>query len=214
MIHPHTKLLYVSDAIGYGVFATEFIPKGTITYVKDALEPEITPEQYATHSPVMQQVIEKYSYIDQNGVRIVSWDFGRFVNHCCNCNTISTGYGFEIAIRDIFPDEEITDEYGLFNMPESFPLVCKHKNCRLQVSRDDIDAMYPVWDEQIKAALQLVPQLEQPLWDFMDAETIKDLNLFRQNPSKYKSVRLLKYEPALVNGFGSVSMNGRPRELT
>ncbi len=31
VIHPHTKLQYVNENIDFGVFATEFIPKGTIT---------------------------------------------------------------------------------------------------------------------------------------------------------------------------------------
>jgi hypothetical protein len=38
MIHPHTCIRYVNPQIGYGVFATAFIPKGTIVYVKDDLE--------------------------------------------------------------------------------------------------------------------------------------------------------------------------------
>ena len=42
MIHPKTELRFVNDDIGYGVFATEFIPKGTILYVKDELEIKVS----------------------------------------------------------------------------------------------------------------------------------------------------------------------------
>ena len=38
MIHPNTRLGFVNEEIGYGVFATALIPKGTIVYVKDDLE--------------------------------------------------------------------------------------------------------------------------------------------------------------------------------
>ena len=107
MIHPNTELKYISDAIGYGVFATEFIPEGTIVYMIDGLEQIIKPSEYAEHCPDIRSVIDKYAYIDEKGNRIVSWDFAKYVNHCCNCNTISTGYGFEIAIRDIQKGEEI-----------------------------------------------------------------------------------------------------------
>ncbi|MHC5084588.1 MAG: SET domain-containing protein, partial [Planctomycetota bacterium] len=34
MIHPDTELRKVNETIGYGVFATRHIPKGTILYVK------------------------------------------------------------------------------------------------------------------------------------------------------------------------------------
>ena len=55
MIHPHTRIHFINEEMGYGVFATQFIPKGTITYVKDSLELEITLEDYALHTPQMQQ---------------------------------------------------------------------------------------------------------------------------------------------------------------
>ena len=91
MIHPKTELKMINPIVGYGVFATEFIPQGTIVYVKDSLELEISPTDFTTHSQEMQDVIEKYSYIDERGYRIISWDFAKYVNHCCNFNTISTG---------------------------------------------------------------------------------------------------------------------------
>ena len=59
MIHPNTQIQYINDLIGYGVFATEFIPKGTITYVKDSLELEISPADFHNHSLQMQEQIEK-----------------------------------------------------------------------------------------------------------------------------------------------------------
>ena len=118
MIHPKTELRFLNDTVGYGVFATDFIPEGTIVYVKDSLELIISPTDYLIHTHEMQEVIDKYSYIDVLGNMIVSWDFAKYVNHCCNCNTISTGYGFEIAIRNIIKCEQITDEYGIFNLDQ------------------------------------------------------------------------------------------------
>ena len=62
--------------------------------------------------PIYKDVIEKYSYTEPNGNMILSWDIAKYVNHCCNCNIISTGYGFEIAIRDIQPGEELLIYYS------------------------------------------------------------------------------------------------------
>ena len=196
MIHPHTRLHYINDVIGYGLFATEFIPKGTITYVKDALEPEISPEEYARQAPDMQEVIEKYSYIDERGYRIISWDFGKYVNHCCQCNTMSTGYGFEIAIRDILPGEEVTDEYGIFNVTAPLELSCKNPGCRGRVCAEDFDNHYKEWDEQLRPVIGLLNTVDQPLLNFLNKKTLREVKAFLKDPSKYKSVYALKYHGA------------------
>lgn len=162
--------------------------------MKDALEPEVTPEEFAGHSPAMQEMIERYSYIDERGIRIISWDFGRFVNHCCHCNTMSTGYGFEIAIRDILPGEEITDEYGIFNIEHPIPLLCKYCDCRGMVSKEDFEKYFNAWDEQVIPAIQLVNSVEQPLQAFMDRQTLQDVKDFLLDSARYKSVLSLKYQ--------------------
>lgn len=201
MIHPHTRLVYINDEIGYGVFATAFIPKGTITYVKDTLELEISPEEFHTHNEELQKAIDKYSYIDERGYRIISWDFGKYVNHCCNCNTMSTGFGFEIAIRDIQPGEEITDEYGLFNIIEPMRLNCTKGECRGTVCKEDIDRYHVVWDEKVKAALAFLNEVDQPLMSFIDPSTMKAIERYMQDPSNYISVANLKFDPSKYNGL-------------
>lgn len=196
MMHPNTQVRFINGAIGCGVFATEFIPKGTIVYVKDALELEVSAEQYAQLTPVLQESVEKYSYIDERGYRILSWDHAKYVNHCCNCNTMSTGYGFEIAIRDIFPDEEITDEYGMFNLETEMPLSCSQPNCRQKVGKYDLDAYFASWDEKVQGALELVHTTDQPLYPLIDAETRNALERYLRQVEGYRSVRGLKCQSA------------------
>jgi hypothetical protein len=210
MIHPHTCIRYVNPQIGYGVFATAFIPKGTIVYVKDDLELEISPEAYEQHSPELREVIEKYSYIDQRGVRIVSWDFAKYVNHCCQCNTLSTGYGFEIAIRDIQEGEEITDDYGLFNLEQSMPLSCSQPGCRGFVGSNDFDQQAKKWDEKALSALQQTLQVAQPLWSFLDEPTRLALTHFLGTGKGYRSVVALKHLPASkLQARDSIKINAR-----
>ena len=192
MIHPKTEIKYINDTVGYGVFAKELIPEGTITYVKDSLEIVVSQVDFDKHEPDMQAVIEKYSYMDQNGDRIISWDFAKYVNHCCNCNTISTGYGFEMAIRDIQAGEQITDEYGIFNIDEDFDLVCSQAGCRKRVSPNDLDVYYPIWDEKIKSSFAKFNQVEQPLLPLVDADTRVELDTYLSDPAKYKSVYELR----------------------
>jgi hypothetical protein len=195
MIHPKTELKYIDDIVGYGVFATEKIPEGTIVYVKDSLELVITPTEYLLHSEEMQEAIDKYSYIDENGHRIVSWDFAKYVNHCCNYNTISTGYGFEIAIRDIEKGEQITDEYGIFNLEREMDCLCRDLGCRKKIKPEDFEINYHQWDRKIIKSMVKLFTIEQPLMRFIDNETRRQLDDFSQNPNLYKSVYSLKYHP-------------------
>lgn len=194
MIHPHTELRFISPEVGYGVFATALIPEGTITYVKDSLELEVSPTDYLLHSPEMKETIEKYSYIDERGYRIISWDFAKYVNHCCNCNTISTGYGFELAIRDILPGEQITDEYGIFNLESEIELICGEQCCRRAVRPDDFDRYYREWDNKIVRSLANLFEVEQPLLPLLESVTRVQLDAYFQDPSRYRSVYSLKYK--------------------
>ncbi len=198
MIHPSTKLKYINKTIGYGVFTTKDIPEGTIVYVKDSLEQVISPAGYLLHSEEMRTIIDKYSYIDEKGNRIISWDFAKYVNHCCNCNTISTGYGFEIAIRNIKKGEQITDEYGIFNIDKEINLICGETVCRKVIHPDDFDKYYREWDEKIKASLLKVFDVEQPLIPLIDKDIKKALDEFIINPEKYRSVYSLKLNKSAV----------------
>lgn len=193
MVHPNTQIKFISDEIGYGVFATAFMPKGTITYVKDSMELEISPSDFYKHNAVMQEQIEKYSYIDEKGFRIVSWDFAKYVNHCCDCNTMSTGYGFEIAIRDIQEGEQITDEYGIFNMTEAMTLNCSRPGCRGMVCRTDLDKHFQEWDAKLLPALLQFKAIEQPLAALIDEETLQKVQDLAFFPERYQSVFNLKY---------------------
>jgi hypothetical protein len=193
MIHPDTELRFINEQVGYGVFATSDIVEGTIVYVKDSLELSISPTDYLMHTEEVKEVIEKYSYIDEKGNRIISWDFAKYVNHCCNCNSISTGYGFEIAIRDIKKGEQITDEYGIFNLTKPMALLCGEKDCRKEIKPTDFDTFHEEWDNKIKKSIMRLFNVEQPLMPFVDENTRKELDELFRNPENYKSVYALKF---------------------
>ena len=95
----------MNDQVGVGVFATAFIPAGTVVYVEDPLDIVIPPDSPLLDNPVLRPTIDKYAILEPGERRIIGWDAAKYVNHCCQANIISTGYGFEIALRDIQPDE-------------------------------------------------------------------------------------------------------------
>lgn len=193
MIHPHTELRHVNSAIGDGVFATKPIPKGTLVYVKDPLEIDLSDAEFRALPNAIRQIADKYSYIDERGHRILSWDIAKYVNHSCEPNTISSGYGFEVAIRNIEPGEEITDEYGLFNLEWSIECHCGSESCRGVIRGDDIDELYPKWDEWVIESLRRYNDVEQPLRQYLADSKAKALDKYLKTGKGYRSVYDLKY---------------------
>jgi len=197
MIHPDTELRKVNETIGYGVFATRSIPKGTVVYVKDALEIEVAAEQFAQMDPTYQSILNWFSYIDGEGVRIVSWDIAKYVNHSCDANSISTGYGFEITTRDIDAGEQITDEYGIFNLTAPLACSCGSARCRGRISNDDWAVYGTVWDRQARASLRCFGKVAQPLIQFLDTQTYQDLMQYLTTRRHYRSLLMLQAPTAL-----------------
>lgn len=213
MIHPDTELRFVNSEIGYGIFATSFIAKGTIVYVKDDLEIEVSESKFNAMDQRHKDIVEKYSYTDERGVRILSWDHAKYINHSCDCNTMSTGYGFEIAIRDIAQGEEITDEYGLFNITEPVAINCQCTDCRKMLLPTDIDRYYRSWDILVQEAVEYIYHVEQPLWDVMDAQTKSEIIQYLASQSDYRSVLNLKYDHNMVkqdSGIADVKCQHNP----
>ena len=164
MLHPDTEIRRVSRTVGYGVFATAAIPKGTITWALDPLDQILTPQRVATLGPKFTKLIEKYAYINRNGNHVLCWDLARFMNHSCDANTMGPGFEFEIATRDIEKGEELTSDYRSFNLERSFNCACGCKSCRRLVDPEDFAGLVPDWDAQVRDAFPEIARVKQPLW--------------------------------------------------
>jgi hypothetical protein len=127
---------------------------------------------------------------------MLSWDIARSVNHSCRSSTLSTGYGFEIALHDIAPGEEITDDYGQFNLSYAMPCTCGHPDCRHSIRPSDFNSLVPQWDEKLNAALAHINAVEQPLWPYLDADTLTAVQA-DITAGHFPSVQTLHFSPAL-----------------
>ncbi|MDH5656600.1 MAG: SET domain-containing protein [Spirochaetia bacterium] len=191
MIHPDTRLDFLGDSMGHGVVAKQFIPAGTIVYAKDKLEIEMDSAHPLFYDRGYREIIDKYSYIEPSGMYVISWDLAKYVNHSCSSNTLSTGYGFEIAVRDILPGEEITDDYGMLNIEHELSCSCGSDNCRGYVKPNDLEFLSEEWDERVKNALKNFNEVHQPLKHLVTIETLLELESFFLRKENYKSVSSL-----------------------
>lgn len=163
MIHPHTELRFISHEVGYGVVATQFIPKGTITWAYDQLDRTFSPAQVSQMDEIYKQILQKYCYRDSKGNHVLCWDISRFVNHSFNSNCISTAYNFELAVRDIYPGEELTDDYGYLNCQEPFVCLPEPNTSRTCVMPDDLLHFHQDWDTKLKSSFSYFNRVNQPL---------------------------------------------------
>lgn len=163
MLHPDTELRFISDAVGYGVVATRLIPKGTITWVMDDLDQRFTPAEVAKMTDVYKTILDKYTFRDNTGDYVLCWDHARFINHSFRANCITTAYDFELAVRDIRPGEELTDDYGFLNIDEPFDCIPERGIRRTKVRPDDLLRSHKKWDKLLLEAFGHFEQVEQPL---------------------------------------------------
>ncbi|MCB0379147.1 MAG: SET domain-containing protein [Bdellovibrionales bacterium] len=186
MVIPWVKVVWISDHKGYGLFADRFIPKGTITFAQDGLDIVISNQQLETVDPILRENVEKYSYEDYMGNRIVSWDLGKYMNHDDRASTLSTGYGFEIAVRDIQKGEEVTDDYRIFSTHHdtTFTVPVGSFKDFTPWGQDLIDQ----WDVKVKEALAVITEVDQPLKDFIDTRLWSEVLALKKSTRNYRSV--------------------------
>ncbi|MCB9679389.1 MAG: SET domain-containing protein-lysine N-methyltransferase [Alphaproteobacteria bacterium] len=169
MIHPHTRLAHIGEPIGFGVVATRPIPKGTIVWVRDPLDQRIPRDQARSLGPLFRDALRHYTFWEvERGDLILCWDHARYVNHSCEANCLGGGFEFEIAVRDIEPGEELTDDYATFGYASELPCQCGAPTCRGLVKRSDAMEMGPVWDARLIAAMARLSAVEQPLWPLVE----------------------------------------------
>lgn len=169
MIHPNTELKFISNEVGYGVVATQFIPAGTITWVLDKLDREFKPHEFEQMDPIYQEILDTYTFRNNNGNLVLCWDNGRYVNHSFNSNCLTTAYDFEIAIRDIHVGEQLTDDYGYLNISAPFRGFNEGTK-RKVVYPDDLLKYYRVWDNKIRKVFKRITKVDQPLKQVLNEE--------------------------------------------
>jgi len=106
---------------GLGLFADQFIPKGTeIWKFTPGFDVKFTKEQVLSFPKILQIFIYTYAWKSKkSGLYCHSVDDGRFFNHCSNPNSLSEYRDDEeesvnVALRDIQIGEEITNNYSAF----------------------------------------------------------------------------------------------------
>lgn len=197
MIHPDTELRFINDIIGYGIVAKKLIPKGTITWVQDELDIIYSPEETEAVSPLMRNYLETYCFTNNKGNKVLCWDNAKYVNHSFNPSCMSTAYDFEIAIRDIYPGEQLTDDYGYLNVSEPFEAEDEGTERKI-VYPDDILHYHELWDKHITDNLKNITAVVQPLQKFMPSGQWDEFNEVLSGKKPLRSILTCYYQPQTI----------------
>jgi len=176
MLHPHTRVHFKNDLIGYGVFATTYIPRGTILWVRDPLDSMFSQAYFESLPAHYQALIDHYHFRNMRGDYVLCWDNTRMINHSCTPTSAGTEFDFEIALRDLYIGDEITNDYALFNLKnhESFDCHCNESVCRGYVCHEQFEDSLLARREELKNALQYVYSVPQPLSDLLTPQQIEN----------------------------------------
>lgn len=104
-----------SDIQGIGLFANEFIPEGTKIWEISGFDIVVDDDTFKSLPLTEEQLkyVKKYIYFN-NGYWIYCGDDAKFTNHSTEPNTL-VSFSEQIALRDIYPGEEITCDYRLLD---------------------------------------------------------------------------------------------------
>lgn len=193
MMHPDTEVQFISEEIGYGVVAKKFIPKGTITWVQDELDQIYTPQQVEKMKDFSKQMIDKYTFRNNQGNFVLCWDISKYVNHSFKSNCFSTAYDFEIAVRDIHPGEELTDDYGYLNVTDAFQAQDEGTS-RTTVYPDDLLNYHEEWDRILQETVPFLPRVQQPLMSLVSNKIQQELKMVLKGEKQMESILSVYYQ--------------------
>lgn len=163
---------------GFGIFAEKRIPKGTITCFECSKCHRFysKPDLDTVSAPLRKRIL-KYSYEREDGILLFPCDDVIYINHSCNANTLGTGHGFDIAVRDIEKGEEITYDYRMFyenkwrsdDYYTKFACQCGEPNCVGEVRfigprHNPGRVLIEEWKRKISSSLRHMLKVDQPLW--------------------------------------------------
>lgn len=107
----------LSDVHGIGLFAAQFIPKGTITWQYCAeFDATYQESDMLKMSDAAREQFLKYAYYDKDlKAYVLCSDDQRFINHEAKTPNIISTPRQDMAARDIFVGEELLCDYNCYD---------------------------------------------------------------------------------------------------
>jgi hypothetical protein len=170
---------------GQGLFAKQFIPRGTIVFFECA-ECIVTPKAvFQKLSPAQKEKLLFHAYTVKDGSVVMPCGDSKYMNHCCDSNILDTGKGFDIVVRDIQKGEEATYDYRVFYDKDwGFQCACGSPNCcgTFRCQHPLPSGLRALWDKKLKPAQKMITKVPQPLKGELIGHNSNYRRLFSRKP--------------------------------
>lgn len=166
MIHPETSVVRISPAVGLGVVASRYIPRGTLIWVQDRFDRVIPRAEGVGMDAAHRAILDRYAHRDVDSNWVLCWDAGRLVNHACEPTLRGLGPSAMAARRDLHPGDEVTCDYAECNIEWPLDCDCASSACRGSVHGRDLLRFADRWDEEAYQLSVAARSLPQPLLPF------------------------------------------------
>jgi hypothetical protein len=157
---------------GKGVFATQFVPKGTIVSCLCRKCGTYSKEELAKLSKKKLDFVMEHEELLKSGLVTKSCDKRQWYrNHSCDSNVLGYKSDSDIAVKDIDKGEEATEDYRTFYGKSYFKRYfkngckCGAANCMKMKIRTQAPSKKQRrrWKKEIDAAVRAAPHVKQPL---------------------------------------------------
>lgn len=114
---------------GLGIISKQFVPKGAVVYdlMKDDKVIIVKDSELKAYLKTVDAVeVLSHGFCFEDNFVDLMYSDERFTNHNFNANAMwNTKELKSFAVRDILPGEEITENYGEYNLPRNYDLAVK-----------------------------------------------------------------------------------------
>lgn len=103
---------------GVGCFAAEKINAGAVVWCYDPrVDIQMSPNDLNELPAAAREQVLRYGYMDTDGWVTICYDDARCINHADAPNVMAGGTydSYDVAVRDIEVDEEITTDYRTYD---------------------------------------------------------------------------------------------------
>lgn len=108
---------------------------------------------------------------------------------------MSTAYEFEVAIRDINPGEQLTDDYGTLNIDEPFECILEEGTDRKKVFPNDLLYYHEEWDRKVIESFKHLYEVKQPLFDLIRKDYMEKVKIACNTHNLLDSIKTIYYNP-------------------
>lgn len=150
---------------GLGLFATTFIPQGTVVWAPCKTCAYYPADKLGQLAKEELQTLNELGYTTYDKGILLPCGNACYMNHSCDPNVLDYGLDFGIAIKDIHCEEEICCDYHAWEI-EDWEMICKcnTKNCSGKISPKFCDdKLKRNWSKQVEFALTKVRETRQLL---------------------------------------------------